>query len=262
MTPYFGHGSTSSRTTFNLGNAVRHACDAAKREIFERAASRLEAPPEILTLNQMEVCVARHPDKKIRVRDLISARGGGEVVGTADYKADCIPDDPKTGQIDPALAQLGKRFMVFYAYTAKGVEVAVNTETGEVKVLRCHAAIDLGKALNPKNCEQQSEGGMAMGIGAALYEETLLDRGRVLNPSFTDYRVPLATQMPLNENMKSFLVESAPHKDGPFGAKGFAEGVVTGMEPAIASAVYDAVGVRIKELPITPEKVLMALRNK
>jgi CO/xanthine dehydrogenase Mo-binding subunit len=262
MTPYFGHGSTSSRTTFNLGNAVRQACARAKRELFERAAARLEAPPEIMALNNMEVYVARRPDKKTKVRDLFTPQDAGEIVATADYRANSIPDDPKTGQIDPALAQQGKRFMAFYAYTAKAVEVAVNIETGEVKVLRCHGAIDLGKAINPKSCEQQSEGGMAMGIGSALYEETLMEDGRILNPSFTDYRVPLATQMPINQNMNSTFVESAPHKDGPFGAKGFAEGVVTGMEPAIASAVYNAVGVRIRELPITPEKVLRALREK
>ena len=262
LTPYFGQGSTSSRTTFNLGNAVRLACDSVKREILERAATRLEAPPEIMALSNMEIYVIHHPNKKIKVRELFTPQDAGEIVGTADYKADCIPDDPKTGQLDPALARQGKRFMAFYAYAAKAVEVAVNIETGEVKVLRCHGAIDLGKAINPKSCEQQSEGGMAMGIGSALYEETLMAEGRVLNPSFADYRLPLATQMPDNENMKSILVESAPHKDGPFGAKGFAEGVVTGMEPAIASAVYNAVGVRIKELPITPEKVLRGLREK
>ncbi len=261
-TPYFGHGSTSSRTTFNLGNAVRRACDDAKREILERAASRLEAPPEIMGIRNMEVYVRSHPNRKIKLRDLFSSHDRGEIVGTADYKADCISDDPKTGQLDPALAREGKRLMAFYAYAAKAVEVAVNIETGEVKVLRCHAAIDLGKAINPKSCEQQSEGGMAMGIGSALYEETLMEEGRVLNPSFTDYRAPLAAQMPLIENMKSIFIESAPHKDGPFGAKGFAEGVVTGMEPAIANAVYNAVGVRIKELPITPQKVLKALAGK
>lgn len=261
-TPYFGHGSTSSRTTFNLGNAVRRACEDAKREILERAARRLEAPPEIMAIRNMEVYVRSHPNRKIKVRDLFSSHEGGEIVGTAVYKTDCIPDDPKTGQLDPALAGKGKRLMAFYAYTAKAVEVAVNLGTGKVKILRCHGAIDLGKAINPKTCEQQSEGGMAMGIGSALYEETLMEEGRVLNPSFTDYRMPLATQMPLTENMKSIFVESAPHKDGPFGAKGFAEGVVTGMEPAIANAIYNAAGVRIKELPITPEKVIRALREK
>jgi CO/xanthine dehydrogenase Mo-binding subunit len=274
-TPYFGHGSTSSRTTFNLGNAVRLACDDAKREIFDRAACQLEAPPDIMEFRNMEVHVRSHPERKIRVRDLFSphqdspprsfggdAGNSGEIIGTATYKADCVSDDPNTGQLDPALAREGKRFMAFYAYTAKAVEVAVNIETGEVKVLRCHGAIDLGKAINPKTCEQQSEGGMAMGIGSALYEVTLMEKGRVLNPNFTDYRLPLASQMPLNENMNSILVESAPHKDGPFGAKGFAEGVVTGMEPAIANAVHNAVGVRIKELPITPEKVIRALLER
>ncbi len=262
VTPYFGHGSTSSRTTFNLGNAVRRACDAAKREILERASARLEAPPEVMAISNMEIYVKSRPSRKIKVRDLFSSDNGGEIVGTADYKADCIADNSSTGQLDPALAKEGKRLMAFYAYTAKAVEVAVNTESGEVKVLRCHGAIDLGKAINPKICEQQSEGGMAMGIGSALYEETLMQDGRILNPSFTDYRVPLATQMPSNENVKSLFVESAPHKDGPFGAKGFAEGVVTGMEPAIANAVYNAVRVRIKELPISPEKVLRALRQR
>lgn len=262
LTPYFGHGSTSSRTTFNLGNAVRRACDVAKNEILERASTRLEAPPEVMAIGNMEVYVKSHPNRKIKVRDLISPVSGGEIVGSADYKAECIPDDPNTGQLDPELAAKGKRFMAFYAYAAKAVEVAVNSETGEVKVLRCHGAIDLGKAINPKMCEQQSEGGMAMGIGSALYEETVMEGGRILNPSFTDYRLPLATQMPANENMKSLFVESAPHKDGPYGAKGFAEGVVTGMEPAIANAVYNAVGVRIKELPITAEKILLALRER
>ena len=274
ITPYFGHGSTSSRTTFNLGNAVRRACDDAKRDIFERAAWHLEAPPEIMDMGNMEVYVRNRLNRKIKVRDLFSpyqnrpprifsgvAGESGEIMGTATYRADCIPDDPKTGQLDPALAREGKRFMAFYAYVAKAVEVAVNTETGEVKVLHCYGAVDLGKAINPKTCEQQSEGGMAMGIGSALYEETLMKKGQVLNPNFTDYRLPLAGQMPPNENMKSIFVESAPHKDGPFGAKGFSEGVVTGMEPAIANAIYNAVGVRIKELPITPEKVIMALRE-
>ena len=275
ITPYFGNGSTSSRTTFNLGNAVRRACDDAKRQIFQMAGWNLDAPPEILDIRNMEVYVRTHPDRKIKVRDLFSPRQNrppqissgvgdeaGEIIGKATYRMDGIPDDPRTGQIDPVLARQGQRFMAFYAYVAKAVEVAVNIETGEVKVLRCYGAIDLGKAINPKTCEQQSEGGMAMGIGSGLHEAMLMENGRVLNPNFSDYRAPLAAQMPFNENMKTFFVESAPHKDGPFGAKGFSEGVVTGMEPAIANAVHNAVGVRIKELPITPEKVIRALRER
>lgn len=274
-TPYFGGGSTSSRTTYNLGNAVRRACDDAKKQIFERAAWNLEAPPELMDIRNMEVYVRAHPDRKMKVRDLFSRHqkrpsrsfGGDadeageimEIIGKATYRAESIPDDPETGQLDPALARQGKRFMAFYAYVAKAVEVAVNIETGEVKVLRCCSAVDLGKAINPKTCEQQSEGAMAMGIGSALYEVTLMEQGRVLNPDFMDYLVPLAGQMPFAENMESIFVESQPHKDGPFGAKGFSEGAVTGMEPAIANAVYNAVGIRIRELPVTPEKVIRAL---
>jgi CO/xanthine dehydrogenase Mo-binding subunit len=275
VTPFFGNGSTSSRTTFNLGNAVRRACDDAKRQIFERAASRLEAPPEILATRNMEVYVRSHPGRKAKMRDLLSSRrdtptrtsGGvaeesGEITGKAAYGMEGIPDDLRTGQLDPALARQGERFMAFYAYVAKAAEVAVNMETGEVKVLRCYSAIDLGKAINPKTCEQQSEGGMVMGIGSALYEVALMENGRALNPNLADYRAPLAAQVPCNENMKSFFIESAPHKDGPFGAKGFAEGVVTGMEPAIANAVYNAVGVRIRDLPLTPEKVWRAIQER
>jgi CO/xanthine dehydrogenase Mo-binding subunit len=103
---------------------------------------------------------------------------------------------------------------------------------------------------------------MLMGIGSALYEELQMEEGAILNPNFTDYQIPIAMQMPPNENIQSFFVESAPHKNGPFGAKGFGECANTAVEPAIAAAVYDAVGIRIKDLPISPEKVLRALGEK
>jgi CO/xanthine dehydrogenase Mo-binding subunit len=214
------------------------------------------------------------PGKRLQVKDLFiphmarpsavhgTAIEGGEIVGKASFKAVSAPDDPETGQMDPESAKKGLRINTFFAYYAKAVEVAVNVETGEVKVIRCLSGIDLGKAINPKICEQQSEGGLMMGIGSALYEEVRMDGGKILNPNFTDYQIPIAIQMPPNENIQSFFVESAPHKDGPYGAKGFAECTNVAVEPAIAAAVYDAVGIRIKDLPITPEKVLRALREK
>lgn len=100
-----------------------------------------------------------------------------------------------------------------------------------------------------------------MGVGIGLYEEILLKDGVITNPNFTDYRMPAFGQMPTNENTK-VMFSPAPHKDGPYGAKGFSEGALAGMEPAIANAVYRAVGVRIKDLPITAEKVLKALKDK
>ena len=274
ITPFFGEGSTSSRTTFNLGNAVRLACQDAKHTLLQKAADKLGVSPDELESKERRFCVKANPENNIRISDLfIPFRGkpvdifggaaeGGEIIGTATYEQPLVPDNPETGQMDEILAKQGKRINSFYAYVAKAVEVAVNIETGQIKVIRCCGAIDLGKAINPQMCEQQSDGGMHMGIGDALYEEVIIDKGRVLNPNFTDYRIPSADQMPLMENMRSILVESAPHRDAPFGAKGFGEGAMIAMEPAIANAVYDAIGVRIKDLPITSEKVLKALKEK
>jgi len=172
------------------------------------------------------------------------------------------PEDPETGQIDPVAAAQGKRLSASYCYMAKGVEVAVNTETGQVKVLSCVAANDMGQPINPKMIEQQAEGSIGMGIGDTLYEEMKMDNGVVTNPNFTDYRMPSATQMPPNDKVKTIIV-AVPHKDGPFGAKaGFGEGAMLGMQSAIANAIYNAVGVRIKDLPITPEKIRQALKEK
>jgi CO/xanthine dehydrogenase Mo-binding subunit len=253
---------------------VRRACDDAKTDLFRRAAGVLKIPPEDLETKDMAVYSKTNPEKRLKIGDLFTphmskpsalygtAIEGGEIIGKASYKPECAPSDPEMGQMDPELAKRGLRLSAFCAYYAKAIEVAVNVETGEVKVIRCFSGIDLGKAINPKMCEQQSEGGMGMGIGSALYEELRMEEGHVLNPNFTDYQIPIAVQMPANENIHSFFVESAPHKDGPYGAKGFAECTNTAVEPAIASAVYDAVGIRIKDLPITPEKVLRALREK
>jgi CO/xanthine dehydrogenase Mo-binding subunit len=274
VTPFFADGSSSSRTTYNLGNAVRRACDDAKADLFRRAARRLKVLPEELETKDLAVYSKTNPEKRLKIGDLFiphaskppalygTAIEGGEIIGRASYKAESAPDDPATGQIDPELAKQGLRINTFFAYYAKAVEVAVNIETGEVKVIRCLSGIDLGKAINPKMCEQQSEGGMMMGIGSALYEELRMEEGNVLNPNFTDYQIPVAVQMPSNKDIQSFFVESAPHKDGPYGAKGFAECTNVAVEPAIAAAVYDAVGIRIKDLPITPEKVLRALWQK
>ena len=274
VTPFFGDGSNSQRVTYNLGNAVCRACDDAKADLFRRVARLLKVLPEELETRDMVVYSKINPEKKLQVRDLFiphmarpsalygTAIEGGEIVGKASFKAESAPDDPATGQLDPALAKKGLRINSFFAYYAKAVEVAVNIETGEVKAIRCFSGIDLGKAINPKICEQQSEGGLMIGIGSALYEEIRMDGGNILNPNFTDYQIPIAIQMPPNENIQSFFVESAPHKDGPYGAKGFAESTNVAVEPAIAAAVYDAVGIRIKDLPITPEKILKALRER
>ena len=160
--------------------------------------------------------------------------------------------------MDPELAKKGIRLSTFYAYYAKAVEVAVNRETGEVKVLRVAQCFDAGQPINPKICEGQTEGGIAQGIGGALYEEMIVVNGVVVNPNYVDYWIPSIMEVPVSD-MKAMLATTVPHQEGPFGAKGFSEGGMIPMPPAITNAIYDAIGVRMKELPITREKVLAAL---
>ncbi len=137
-------------------------------------------------------------------------------------------------------------------FAVQGVEVEVDTETGKVKVLRCVQAIDLGKAINPRICQGQATGGIAMGIGYALMEELLFDeQGRIINPVLRDYRIPTAADMP---PMEVILVEKAD-THGPFGAKGVGEITINCTAPAIANAVAHATGCRLRQLPMTPERV-------
>ena len=266
----YDFGTISSRVTYHMGNAVRMACQDAKKQLFERAAQRLDAFPGALEMKEGTIYVRDARDKKVMVVELFAGyrpgsyglySEGGEIIGNATFVQGFIPEDSETGQIDPERAAEGMRLNAFFGHTAKGVEVAVNTETGEVKVLKCAVADDMGKPINPKMCEQQAEGGIGMGIGSALYEEILMDKGSMVNPSLTDYRIPSVGEMPSIGNIKT-MIAAAPHKDGPYGAKGFAEGVMIGIDAAIGNAVYNAVGARIKDLPITPEKVLRGLSKK
>jgi CO/xanthine dehydrogenase Mo-binding subunit len=138
-------------------------------------------------------------------------------------------------------------------------EVAANVETGEVKVLRFAAAID-SSSINPKMVESQIEGGVVQGIGSSLHEEIVLEEGVVLNPSFMDYKIPTSLDIPTNESFKTMIVP-IPHREGPFGAKGVGEVPVSPTAPVIANAIYDAIGARITDLPISREKVLAAVRD-
>ncbi len=142
-------------------------------------------------------------------------------------------------------------------FAVQGVEVEVDIETGKVDVLRCVQAIDIGKAINPKICEGQATGGIAMGIGYALTEELLFDsQGRIINPKLREYRIPTAADMP---PMEVFLVEKTdPY--GPFGAKGVGEITTNCTAPAIANAIAHATGARLRQLPMTPERVWKELR--
>ena len=127
-----------------------------------------------------------------------------------------------------------------------------------MKILKVAAAHDVGRAINPVGCEQQIEGSAIMGLSNTLFEEFKMEKGRILNDTFADYKLATILDMP---RIVPIIVESH-HKEAPFGAKGVGEPAAACTAPAIASAIFDAVGIRINDLPLTPEKVLAALKEK
>jgi xanthine dehydrogenase molybdenum-binding subunit len=145
-----------------------------------------------------------------------------------------------------------------YTFGVHGVRVHVDEETGKVKILNYVAAHDIGRAVNPLLLEGQVYGGVMMGVGYALSEQMILERGEIMNPNFRDYKILTAKDV---VPIEAPVLET-PDKDGPFGAKGIGEPGCVPTAPAIANAVYNAAGVRIKDLPITPERVLAAIRAK
>jgi CO/xanthine dehydrogenase Mo-binding subunit len=250
----YDYGSVSSRSTFFTGNAVRLACQDAKGRILEKASIRLNTSPDKLNIKAGKVFVTSEPEKGMNIGDLFGAKGvplrGGEIIGTGTFVVPMVPEDPETGR--------SERSVTFYSYFAHAVEVAVNMETGEVKVLKIVGAADMGTPINPEMAKAQIEGGFGQGIGTSIYERIVLENGTVVNPNFADYKMPTAAEIPSNRNVK-VIMNPVPHREGPFGAKGIGEGTIVPIAPAISNAIYNAIGARIGDLPITREKILNKL---
>jgi CO/xanthine dehydrogenase Mo-binding subunit len=251
------YGTSSSRSTFHMGNAVKAAAADAKKQLLEAAGEVLEANPLDLEAHEGIIRVKGSPERSITVKDVPKGATylygkGRPILGRGTFTVpDATPLDPETGQ--------GSNPAVFWMYAAQAAEVEVDEETGKVKILKIASAHDVGKAINPQACEQQIEGALGTGVGAAMMEEMRFDgKGNLINPNFVDYK--LATSMDMPE-MLPIMVETI-HDRGPYGAKGLGEPALSPTAPAIANAIYDAVGVRIKELPITPDKVLKAMKAR
>lgn len=255
VTPY-DTSTTSSRSTFHMGNAVRMAAEDAKRQLLAMAAPMLNVPQNALQLANSSVLVPDGRSLPIAqvLKSTFGAGAGAAVLGQGVYTPTNILglEDLENKEV-AAFSGLS----AFHSYAVQGAEVAVDLDTGTVRVLRMVAVHDVGKAINPRNCRQQVEGGLAMSLGYGLMEEILWGDGRVLNPDFLNYRVPTALDC---SPMEVFLVETI-HPQGPFGAKGTGEIALIPGAPAIANAVYNACGVRIHDLPLKPAKILQALRN-
>jgi xanthine dehydrogenase molybdenum-binding subunit len=242
-------GVHASRTTFIAGKAAYLAALEARKQLYETASALLSAPPEELEARDGAI-FARTSGASVDLGKVVRARhfreGGRIVVGEGWY-------DPPTQLVDKETYK--GNISAAYGFGAQMAEVEVDTETGQVRVLRLVCANDVGRAINPMAVEGQIEGGAQMGLGYALTEELLVRDGEVLNPDFLDYRLFTAADMP---EIETIIVETSD-PEGPFGAKGVGEMGGTPTAAAIANAVFDAVGLRLTRLPMTPERVLAAL---
>ncbi|MEE8205271.1 MAG: molybdopterin cofactor-binding domain-containing protein, partial [Dehalococcoidales bacterium] len=246
-------GSFASRLTVLGGGAVRAAAEDARNQLIGVTAGLLEANPRDLVCRQGNIFVKGVPEKSISfaqaARAAVNRIGGGPVIGRGVY-------DPPTEMQDPDT--LYGNYALNYPFCAQVAEVEVDEETGQVKLISLISADDLGKAINPLSADGQVEGCAAHGIGFALIEELVWQHGNLISGTLMDYRQPTAGDI---NQLKSILVEP-DDPVGPFGAKGVAESSVAPVAAAIANAIYDAVGVRIRSAPITAEKVLQALKEK
>jgi 4-hydroxybenzoyl-CoA reductase subunit alpha len=285
-------GSYSSRVTFMAGNATLRAAAEVKKLIAAAAAKKMSCDPGDVVIRDDRVSREARVDTDTVVRPAqegsatsVSGRVEGQILrGSLQQKRkEEGPKDSMTFEeavvaaIDfhgaltgtgsyapPAEARGGKHKGAgvgpspAYSYSAQVAEVSVDEETGEVTVHKVWAAHDCGRALNPVSVEGQIIGSVWMGMGQALTEEMVWKDGMLMNPGLLEYRSPSSVESP---EVEPIIVESVD-PEGPFGAKECSEGSLAATIPAIANAIYDAVGVRLHESPFTPERVLAALRAK
>ena len=238
--------------TINAGNAMLGAARQARSQILEAAAQKLGCEAVDLTMADGVVHSGKNPNLFAPLPEICRYhifRHGGEgilVRHTHDPKT-VMMNKEHYGNIAPA-----------YSFAAQALEVEVDTETGQVRVVETYLSDDCGRAINPLTVHGQSAGAAVQAIGWTLYEELQMEGGRVMNGNLADYTMPTAEAVP---TMHSDIVET-DEPNGPLGAKGASETAILPGAPAIANAVYDAIGVRITDLPITPEKILAALAAK
>ena len=245
-------GAHASRTTFVAGNAALGAANKIRQRLLELGAEVLQAPVDDVVLRDRSVFVKGNPSSQIPIAKLLRNahfKPGGQMM-MADYF------------YDPANENMGRDFRgnmsATYSFGAHGVRVKVDEETGKVEILDYVAAHDVGRAINPMLLDGQVYGGVLMGIGYALTEQVVVEKGRNMNPDFRDYKILTAKDA---ISVQPAVIETIDEA-GPYGAKGIGEPGCVPTAPAIANAIYDAIGVRMKDLPMTPERILAAIKRK
>jgi CO/xanthine dehydrogenase Mo-binding subunit len=254
--------TVASHVTWGCGNAVLAAAEQARAQIL-RTVHRVHGHPEDeLYLEDEHVRCRTDPAFAVPLRDLViggledptdGTFKGGPVVGAGSFMPEFAStrSDPETGQ--------GGKPNVHYTVGAAGIVLEVDVETGKVHVRRVALAVDAGRAINPRAVEGQITGGILQGLATVLYEDLRFDdAGRMLNPTFTDYKIPTALDVP--DEVIPLIVE-VPQPDGPFGARGIGEHTMIPAAPLVANAIEDAVGIRITAMPITAERLFLALED-
>ncbi|MBI4639643.1 MAG: molybdopterin-dependent oxidoreductase, partial [Candidatus Tectomicrobia bacterium] len=233
--------SGGSQITRSVGASMLRAAEEVRRKIFELAAELLEANIDDLELRAHRVSVKGSPHIGLTLKEVAQKSHQwkkGPILGEASHSS--LPAVP--------------------SFCTEIAEVEVDPETGQVDLLRMICALDVGMAINPLQVEGQIEGGVVQGIGYALSEEIVYgEDGRVKNPNFLDYKIPVSLDVP---KIESVLIERPTHIESPFGMKGVGEPPIVPTAAAIANAVYDAIGVRVHDLPITADKIVKALKEK
>lgn len=251
LTP-FDSGAFGSRTTFLVGNAVKQAAIEAKQQLFKVVSDHLEASMEDLEAKEGRVFVKGNPEKGMFFGEAVFAcqesMGGAEIFGRGAFSF----------ELDASVYETGMgNYAPSYSFSTGTAEVEVDTKTGLVDITKVIFAHDIGYPINPISVEGQLQGSIAMGTGYALFEEAQVEKGKMLNPSFLDYKIPTALDTPKTE----IALVKTNEPSGPFGAKECSEGSLSPVSPCIINAIYNAIGVRIKKLPVTPETILRASKK-
>ncbi len=243
VTPY-DQQTSSSRTSFSMGTAVGMAVDEIREELVRYAADMLEVAAEDLELVDGTVRVAGAPDRSLTYGQIVQRSRTGNLLGSGTFKT--------KGGLDPETGLgIGS---VHWHQAAGAAEVEVDLETGRVELLKYHAGVYAGRVINPVQAELQTEGNVAFGVGQALFEEMIYDHGQLQNGNLGDYMIASIKDMP------DRLAVTVLEHPQPTEIHGIGETSLPPVMPAIGNAVYLATGVRITDLPITPEKVLRGLR--
>ena len=238
--------TSSSRSTFHMGKAVQFAARDILRQLKEIVVEEYGVPADQVSFANGKV---RLPEGSLDYAEIMFKRfgmQGGTLIGEGELKTS-VKDE--FGE---------KSTSAFWFLSAGAAEVEVDVETGKFKLLKYATAVDVGKALNPLGCRQQLTGAAITGIGQAVFEEIAYDNGQLINPNLIDYVLPSLADMPASIDPIAIEI---PDRNGPFGAKGIGESALIPVAPAIANAIFDAIGVRIKDLPIKAEKIYLALED-